>query len=269
VENPVLGWYRRDPATLVAMERRRQEQVRGYESVIANAMAAGRTPVNTRKRLEEPRARPVLEMVEESLTRVKLVSGLAVTDDDVFIVVGETSGYDFSVWRLNRSLTKADRLQERLAGCCGNLDITAVEGGYAVAENSRHRVQVRDREGNRRAEFGRRARGESTDGFGGCCNPMNLAVASNGDLWTLESEGIIKRFTPGGSFAGVALSAGFNSGCYAWPFVVSADRRVAVCDRGKSRILLFPAKALADNNQPEGDRHAEPAAGGERVGGGR
>jgi sugar lactone lactonase YvrE len=82
-----------------------------------------------------------------------------------------------------------------------------------VAENSRHRVVRYDSEGKKLTAFGKRDREGLGEGFGGCCNPMNLCFTSEGNLLVSESNGIVKRFTPDGKYLDMVGTAGVPEGC--------------------------------------------------------
>ena len=65
----------------------------------------------------------------------------------------------------------------------------------------------------RQTSFGKRDR-EAVDGFGSCCNPMNIRCCSNGDVLCAESSiGNIKRFNAAGELVGYIGKAKIGIGC--------------------------------------------------------
>ena len=121
------------------------------------------------------------------------------TVKDVFVVCGEDKGYGFAAWRMDHKFENPTKVLSELRGCCGQMDVQAVGEELFVAENTKHRVGHYDRDGKRIEEFGTTASGRNSDGFGGCCNPMNLCRGPEGQILTAESEGIIRRFSSNGA----------------------------------------------------------------------
>ena len=76
------------------------------------------------------------------------------------------------------------------------------------------------------------------DCFGGCCNPMNLRIDKSGDIYTAESEGIIKRFSSKGEFLSTVAKVTLTGGCKNVAVAVSADgNKVYFCDQPNSKII--------------------------------
>ncbi|MFY7878078.1 MAG: hypothetical protein ACOVQM_21655, partial [Pirellula sp.] len=72
---------------------------------------------------------------------------------------------------------------------------------------------VYDRDGKAVSHFGERATNKP-EGFGSCCNPMNVRCCENGDVLTAESSiGHIKRFSSKGEFLGFVGTAPIGGGC--------------------------------------------------------
>src|SRR6185295_8991284 len=53
------------------------------------------------------------------------VTGLAVTDEDVFMAVPAPSEFTFRVYRFDHALTGSKQVVEKLRGCCSQMDIQA------------------------------------------------------------------------------------------------------------------------------------------------
>jgi hypothetical protein len=138
-------------------------------------------------------------------SREASVSGLAVSDRDVFVALGSgrSMGSKSKLFRVDRDLENPRVLAEGLRACCQRCDIAVRDGEVYVAENSAHRVVIFDRDGNVLRKWGSRRR-TGLEGFGSCCNPMNLCFDSRGILYTAESGiGRVKRYSTEGEFFGL------------------------------------------------------------------
>jgi sugar lactone lactonase YvrE len=168
------------------------------------------------EQLMELRTTPEMRAVQLRAQReYKLtISGMAVTDRDLFVACMSAKGYGFAVWRTDRDFSHPKKIVQNLAGCCGQMDIQAHDGDLWVAHNARHKVEHYDRDGKKIASFGKTDR-SSADGFGGCCEPKNLRFTATGELLCAESgpPTCVKRFTTDGKFLGVAVIAPWDSGC--------------------------------------------------------
>ena len=150
-------------------------------------------------------------MVHQSM----LVTSLAVSDQDVFACASGGGLGGYSVWRISRDLDpdSATVVKEGLSGCCGQMDIQCCEGNLLVSENTRFKVGIYDRDGERITDFGGRDR-SSRAGFGSCCNPMNSLSLPDGTILTAESSiGHIKRFDTDGNLVSYIGKASIGGGC--------------------------------------------------------
>jgi hypothetical protein len=153
-----------------------------------------------------------LKRIQPALGRrvINRVSGIAVTDKHVFASFGSpgTLGSKAIVVRYDRDLGNAKQIARGLRGCCRRLDMIAKDGALFIAENARFRILKYDAEGKELAKWGARSR-SSVEGFGSCCNPMNITFGPNGELYTAESGlGRIKRYTVEGKFLGLIGEVG-------------------------------------------------------------
>lgn len=163
------------------------------------------------------------QVVDEAIERAKQIHRVAVAEDAVYLVTNQESGYGFAVWRLSPDLEAPERILHDLAGCCGQMDVQAVEGGLAIAENSRHHVRIVDQDGEPIRTFGAVSRADIATGFGGCCNPMNTCRDGQGGLLTSESNGVVKRYSLDGTFHEVVGVAEVVAGCKNSSIGLSAD----------------------------------------------
>jgi hypothetical protein len=173
------------------------------------------------------------------------VTGLAVTDQDVFMVVPTPNDFTYRVYRYNHALADPKAVVEKLRGCCGLLDISAHDGKLWIAHNARHTVESRDRDGGQLVKFGTTGKVKADD-FGGCCEPKNLRVMANGDILAAESEPnpCIKRFSASGKFLGVVATWKVEKPeCLRVTVEASADgSRYYVLDVKCDGIRVFGAK---------------------------
>lgn len=150
---------------------------------------------------------------EDALRQVMRSSGLAVSEQDVFVSLPNTVGYGYSIYRLNHDLEESKVVKGDVGGCCGQLDIQSDGENLLIAENTSFTVGIYDRNGKKLTSWGKRGRTEP-DGFGSCCNPMNVRCCPNGEILTAESSiGDIKRFSKKGEFLGFVGRASVAGGC--------------------------------------------------------
>jgi hypothetical protein len=140
-------------------------------------------------------------------------TGIAVSKQDVFVSLPKAAGYGYSIHRLDHDLENATVVVKNVGGCCGQLDIQSDGENLFIAENTSFKVGIYDRDGKRQDSWGQRGR-DKADGFGSCCNPMNVRCCENGEILTAESSiGDIKRFSKDGEFLGLIGRASVGGGC--------------------------------------------------------
>jgi len=206
------------------------------------------------------------EASEESQRRARIcnvslnvrVAGIAVTRRHVFASFG--SGWSTlstsKLYRFSRKLEDPKLIAEGMRGCCQRCDLVTDGRKVYLAENSAHRVLVLTRNGKERDKWGSRSRDE-LEGFGACCNPMNLCFDAEGVLYTSESGlGRVKRYTPDGEFLGLVgylgvdrfQSAGAHAAaCSNIAIAVAPDgNRVYVMDFPHNQIRVLQKKEAAD-----------------------
>lgn len=194
----------------------------------------------TGRPFEEERAR----MLDNLKRRRADVTGLAVTERDVFVAVPAPNDFTYRVYRFTRDLTEPALIVEKLRGCCGQMDIQTHAGNLWIAHNARHTVECRDREGQLLRKFGKAGRVKAED-FGGCCEPKNLRILANGELLAAESgpPTCIKRFSAEGRFLEVLASDEGPGDCVRVTVAAGPDgSRFYLLDTTRDAIRVFAKK---------------------------
>jgi sugar lactone lactonase YvrE len=171
-------------------------------------------------------------------------SGITANEKDVFVCVG--SGWSLrsrsSIVRFDHDLGQPKTIAKDLRGCCQRLDIVAKDDVLYVAENTRYRVLRCDRQGEILSKWGNRDR-KNIEGFGSCCNPMNLCFGPEGELYTAESGlGRIKRYTPDGEFLGLIGHVGVERFKRAGRLAASCSNITIAVNEDASRIYVLDFK---------------------------
>ena len=172
------------------------------------------------------------------------VAGMAVTRDYLFVTFG--SGWSLSakakLYRFTRDLESPSLLADGLRGCCQRCDIASRDGTIYLAENTAHRVVKYDTDGKVLAKWGSRGR-TGLDGFGSCCNPMNLCFDAAGNLYTAESGlGRVKRSTPDGQFLDLVGYAGVTRFSNAGGLAASCSNIAIAATPDGDRVYLMDYK---------------------------
>jgi hypothetical protein len=172
------------------------------------------------------------------------VTGLAATEQDVFMAVGAPNDFTYRVYRFDHALANPKLVVEKLRGCCGQMDLQAHDGKLWIPHNARHCVETRDRDGAQIAKFGKAGKVKAAD-FGGCCEPKNLRLLPNGDVLAAESgpPTCIKRFSAKGEFIEVVAVTKEDGDCVRVTVEVSPDgSRYYLLSTKLDAILIFGAK---------------------------
>jgi hypothetical protein len=189
------------------------------------------------------KSRTVEQVIEAMTVRMRVANGVAVSEKDVFVACGDV-GYGYAVWRFTPELKDPKQVLSEIGGCCGQMDIQCHGSDVLVAENTKHQFSKYDREGKKLGSFGKRGQDTDPTCFGSCCNPMNLRPIPLGDVYTAESEGIIKRFGPSGEFIETAGVVKLTGGCKNVAVAVSADaKKIYFCDLPGSKFHILEKKA--------------------------
>lgn len=187
--------------------------------------------------------RTVDQVVGETLTRLRYINAVAVTDKELFIVCGETKGWGYAVWRMNHQFEEPKQVIGGLGGCCGQMDICCDGDSILVAENTLKKFARYSKDGKSIGKWGKPG-DKDMSCFGGCCNPMNLRASTKGDIFTSESEGYIKRFSAKGEFMGVVGKVAIGGGCKNVAIAMSPnEEKVYFCDQPGSKIFILVKKS--------------------------
>lgn len=186
------------------------------------------------------------QSIEDSVKDLKRTLGqvhaITASLENIYVAMPMSTGHGFAVWKMERDAAEGRLIIENLAGCCGHLDLQVKGQDLFVAENSRHRVLRFDQEGKKLAQFGKRERGGDGEGFGGCCNPMNLFFTTKGEILTAESDGRVKCYSQEGKFVRDLASAPIFGGCKNVAIAATKNRdRVFVLDVTESKIFISSA----------------------------
>ncbi|MCD6360079.1 MAG: NHL repeat-containing protein [Armatimonadetes bacterium] len=117
--------------------------------------------------------------------------------------------------------------------------VVSADGNVIIANPGRHRVETYSPRGDLLSFFGR----SSLDigGFGGCCNPTDLALLPDGKIVTSE-KGVarVKVYTPGGKLESVvATPERMNTETKGLDLAVDAAGRIFVLDSWRRVIRTF------------------------------
>ncbi|HEX2473429.1 MAG TPA: hypothetical protein VHK01_01710 [Lacipirellulaceae bacterium] len=196
--------------------------------------------------------------VKASLAQTMKASSISATDDEVYLATRMAVGYGFQIWKTDDQFENAKSIVTELRGCCGQMDVKANANGVYVAENSRHRVCRYDSEGTLVTAWGEGAR-SGLEGFGSCCNPMNVAFGPDAVVYTAEDNtGRIKRYSPDGKLLSWVGNVDLVPGCKNCSIAVNHDgSQVYMLDITRNHIVRMDEKPASESAPAaEGDKTA-------------
>ncbi len=176
------------------------------------------------------------------------VPSMCATANHVFVTTSAATGFGYSIWRTDVNFENPKEVIDQVGGCCGQMDVEADADRFYVADNTKFSVSVYDHDGNNLDSFGKRM-GKGDNGFGSCCNPMNVCCTKNGDILAAESSiGKIKRFDATGKMIGYIGQARIGAGCkhVAVAFDESRDRYYIQYQDKNQICILIPNSEAAD-----------------------
>jgi len=210
-------------------------QIKNYEAIIKSFEAQ-----------DDANEESVERIMQSIVGRVRVINSVAVSDEDVFLVSGQLTGYGYTVWRMGLNFENPKQIMTGWSGCCGQMDLQVSGRDILIAENTKHSFARYDRDGKPLGRFGSRGQESVAGCFGGCCNPMNLRATSSGDIYTAESEGIVKRFSPVGKAEAIVGRVKLTGGCKNVAVGASSDgKQIYFLDQPGSRIVVMSEKKAA------------------------
>lgn len=200
------------------------------------------------------------ELVKSAMQYKIKIASISSNGEAVFVACGMAAGHGYAVWRMTPEFTDGEMIVSGLSGCCGQMDVQANGDGVFVAENSRKRVRRFDADGKSICNWGKASDG--IDGFGSCCNPMNLAFGKDGAVYTAEdTTGRIKRYSSDGELLSVVGAADVVPGCKKVSIGVDASGdRVYMLDITRNHVAVL-TRAHPDPVEPLAIAEEESGAG--------
>jgi hypothetical protein len=201
------------------------------------------------------------QQIKSSMQYKLKASSISATDNDVYLATHSATGYGFSVWTTDANFENGQAIISDLSGCCGQMDVKVSGDALYVAENSRHRVCHYDTSGKLVGSWGTASR-TGIEGFGSCCNPMNVAFGPGGVIYTSEDDtGRIKRYTPAGELLGLVGAVDVPPGCKNVSIAATSDgSRFYMLDITNNRILKLDPYGPGETPKPMKFEDKQPAA---------
>ncbi len=219
----------------IAMFERQKDQYKQMKTQFANMSGVDQSGKLSEEQIDQ--------RVKSSMAYKLKAASISATKNDVFLATPSPAGYGFGIWRMDDQFANSAQIVTGLSGCCGQMDVKANDQGVFVAENSRHHVVRYDRAGKKLGEWGFSAR-DGLDGFGSCCNPMNVAFGPGDAVYTAEDDtGRIKRYSPEGKLLGLVGLVELKPGCKNVSIAVSSDgSRVYMLDINRNHLVRMDAR---------------------------
>jgi hypothetical protein len=148
--------------------------------------------------------------------------------------------YDASGKQLGEIGTKGKVRHFMLPNRCLDFDIDA-KGSICAADSGRHQVSRWVLDGSPLGQFGKFGYGRPED-FVGCCNPVNIAFAPEGNIVTAEKViARIKVFDGAGNLLALIGPEHFDPNCTRLHLAVDSKGRILVADPVRLTIKIFAA----------------------------
>ena len=224
-----------------AEQQNDEEAQKKLQEELANFIQTEYSPLLEERRKLTQTPRQIALQARSAAIQARSVKSIGVTDKYIFICTPPPRGYASEVWRVNADFSDPKVIVRGLAGCCGQMNISAVGDKLVIPENGRFKVHVHDAEGTRLHSWGSDERTDAVAGWGSCCNPMNIAFDAAGNVLTSEaSVGAIKRFEQDGTFLETVAVSQIVPGCKHTPIGMSPDgNKVYMLDLTKRNIIVM------------------------------
>jgi sugar lactone lactonase YvrE len=173
--------------------------------------------------------------------RLGLVTAIGLGSDDVFLADATAR----RIRRYDRQGQFVNDIGDRHRRGGFNIPNGVVDFGLDgagvlhVAHPGMHRVERYDAAGELLGRFGR-FDGVDPEGFGGCCNPTNLAVGGSGRVVVSEKAGPrVKLYDRDGGLLAVVADEGFDPSAKNMDLTVDPAGRIYVADTATFEIHVF------------------------------
>ena len=184
--------------------------------------------------------------------RMGLVTAIGISGDNVLLadVMGRCIRRYGRDGRFLNDIGNDNRMQGFLVPN-GHVDFAVDRAGVIYAPNpGKHRVERYSLAGELLVHFGRF---DSRDpaGFGGCCNPTNVALTRGGQIVVAEkAPPRVKLYTADGQLLAVMGEKDFDPTCKNTDVAVDGQDRVYVIDTARLRICVFAHDGAETATQP-------------------
>lgn len=193
-----------------------------------------------------PSEKDIKRQVDILIKSKMRISSICSSDDAVFVTTRALTGYGYDIWKTDTNLAGGQIIVEGLRGCCGQMDVQCCDKGLFVAENSADRVVHYDFDGKEISHWGKSDR-TGIDGFGSCCNPMNVCFDQDGFVYTAEASlGRIKKFDTSGKLIDYVGDVDLVPGCKNVSIAVSPmNGNIYMLDLTRNHIVMMQPKSDA------------------------
>lgn len=173
-----------------------------------------------------------------------MITSVAVSSNFVFVADCQNR----VVWRYTPTGEVSGRIGDKAPGTrpegfvvpSAFFDVaTAPDGSLWVVNPGMHRLEHFTDEGRFLSSWGRAAADD--DGFCGCCNPSNMALAPDGSFVTSEKHLVrVKRYDANGRFAGIISGpADWNRKAVGLDLAVDSKGRILVLDPAADGVRVY------------------------------
>lgn len=184
-------------------------------------------------------AEGVQTAVWESAGEKAFIASLAVSPDTVFAA----NAADGSVLQFDKSGKLLKTIDGFVLFSSPNLDIALGPSGDLWAANPGRREMRRYSSAGRLVDSWRNA-GRTIEGFSGCCNPMHIAVRSDGTIITSEKNIVRIKIldSDGGVVGAVAGPEDLSGNGESLDLCVDSKNRILVLDTAMKAVRVFAEK---------------------------
>jgi hypothetical protein len=191
--------------------------------------------------------------------RMGLISAIGLTGDSILLADVK----DRCIRRYDRKGTFLQDIgkDNRMRGFMipnQHLDFAIDEKDVIHAANpGKHRVESYSLDGKLICHFGRFG-GPDTAGFGGCCNPTNIALTRQGQVVVTEkADPRVKVYDALGKLLAVMGEKDFDPACKNMDVAVDSRGRIYVADTVRLHVCVYVPEGADDATRPATTAHGE------------